>query len=177
MKKYLIDSNSLISPYRTFYQFDLVPSFWTWFKKTYDDSIFLVDKVRDELCHTNKEASKDDLQKWVENNCLTKDKIIHPNSETRVLEEYGAILAYIEGSSLYKESSYDEWADFKKADPWLIAIAKAYGYTIVTMEEKNLNLNPKNPTKKEPRIPDVCNALNVECINLFDLMREVECVI
>ena len=33
MKKYLIDSNSLISPYRTFYQFDLVPSFWNGLKR------------------------------------------------------------------------------------------------------------------------------------------------
>ena len=62
MTKYLIDSNSLISPYRTFYQFDLVPSFWKWFKETYDESVYLVDKVRDELCHVKGAGDKDDLQ-------------------------------------------------------------------------------------------------------------------
>ena len=64
--KYLIDSNSLISPYRTFYQFEVIPSFWKWFKQTYDESIFLVDKVRDELCHAKEQESKDHLQLCVE---------------------------------------------------------------------------------------------------------------
>ncbi|MBO1305287.1 DUF4411 family protein [Enterococcus sp. 669A] len=176
MKKYLIDSNSLISPYRTFYQFDIVPSFWEWFKQTYDQSVYLVDRVRDELCHA-KGDNKDDLQIWVETYCLDRSKIIFPNSDSAVLTEYANVLNHIETSPFYKQRSYDEWAVFEKADPWLIAIAKAHDYTIVTMEERNLNLNPKNPTGKEPRIPDVCAALGVRCINLYDLMREVQCVI
>lgn len=176
MKKYLIDSNSLISPYRTFYQFDLVPSFWKWFKRTYDQSIYLVDKVRDELCHA-KGKNKDELQIWVEQNCLSKGKIILPNGDGDVLNEYAIVLNYIDSSPLYKQKSYDEWADFAKADPWLIALAKAHEYTIVTMEERNFNLGPNNPTSKEPRIPDVCAELNVDCINLYDLMHEVQCVI
>lgn len=176
MKKYLIDSNSLISPYRTFYQFELVPSFWEWFKETYDQSIYLVDKVRDELCHVKK-GTKDDLQIWVEDNCLGKDKIILPNTDMDVLSAYAEVLDYIHNSPLYKQSSYDEWAIYEKADPWLIAIAKAKNYTIVTMEQRNNNLSPKNPTSKEPRIPDICNALGVECIDLFSLMHEVKCSI
>ena len=177
MTKYLIDSNSLISPYRTFYQFDLVPSFWKWFKEAYDESIYLVDKVRDELCHVKSDGDKDDLQLWIESQCLAKEKIIHPNSDTDSLSEYANILNYIHTSPLYKQKSFDEWATFEKADPWLIAISKAYGYTIVTMEERNRNLNPSNPTSKEPRIPDVCDALGVKCINLYDLMHEKQCVI
>ena len=176
MKRYLIDSNSLISPYRTFYQFDLIPSFWIWFKQTYDESIFLVDKVRDELCHA-KGNNRDELQLWVEANCLDKEKVILPNSDMAVLTEYANVLDYIHTSPAYKQGSYDAWAEFEKADPWLIALAKAHDYTIVTMEERNLNLNDKNPTSKEPRIPDVCMALNVECINLYELMHEVNCVI
>lgn len=176
MKKYLIDSNSLISPYRTFYQFELVPSFWNWFKKAYDDSIYLVDKVRDELCHA-KGTSRDDLQLWIENNCLTKSKIILPNTDMDILSEYREVLNYVNKAPVYTQKSYDEWAKFDKADPWLIAIAKANDYTIVTMEERIGNLNPKNPMSKEPRIPDVCDALGVECINLYDLMREKKCVI
>ncbi|GEM05954.1 hypothetical protein HMI01_29420 [Halolactibacillus miurensis] len=178
MKTYLVDSNSLISPYRTFYQFDLVPSFWGWFKQTYDQSILLVDRVRDELCHVkDKHKPKDELQVWVENNCLDKGKIIHPNSDDDILIEYQNVLRHIASSPFYTEKSFHEWADNQKADPWLIAIAKANDYTIVTMEESNRNLNANNPTSKEPRIPDVCKDLNVECINLYDLMREVKCTI
>ena len=177
MTKYLIDSNSLISPYRTFYQFDLVPSFWKWFKETYDQSIYLVDKVRDELCHVKGAGDKDDLQVWIELHCLSKEKMIFPNGDAAALAEYAAVLNYLSESPLYKQKSFDEWATFEKADPWLIAIAKAHGYTIVTMEERNRNLNPSNPTSKEPRIPDVCAALGVDCINLYDLMHAQQCLI
>lgn len=178
MKKYLIDSNSLITPYRTYYQFDLIPSFWDWLKQTYDNSLYLVDKVRDELCHAQG-INKDELQVWVENNCLniSNPKIIYPNQDVEVLTEYRNVLNHIYSSPFYTERSYREWTSFEKADPWLIAIAKAYGYTIVTMEEPNRNLSATNPTSKEPRIPDVCSQLDVECINLYELMRENSCVI
>jgi hypothetical protein len=175
--KYLIDSNSLISPYRTFYQFEVIPSFWKWFKQTYDESIFLVDKVRDELCHAKEQKSKDHLQLWVEENCLAREKIILPNTDKDVLLEYAKVLQYVENSSFYTQKSFDTWAGFEKADPWLVAIAKAHNYVIVTMEERNRNLNAKNPTSKEPRIPDVCANLGVRCINLFDLMQEMCCII
>ena len=103
--------------------------------------------------------------------------MIFPNGDAAALAEYAAVLNYLSESPLYKQKSFDEWATFEKADPWLIAIAKAHGYTIVTMEERNRNLNPSNPTSKEPRIPDVCAALGVECINLYDLMHAQQCLI
>lgn len=141
MKKYLMDSNSLISPYKTFYQFELVPSFWEWLKPVYDQSIFLVDKVRDELRPANKHENKDDLQKWVETNCLAKEKVILPNTDTEVLNNYAKVLNHVNQSPFYKQRSYDLWAAFEKADPWLIAIALTHGYTIVTMEVRNTSLS------------------------------------
>lgn len=175
MKKYLIDSNSLISPYRTFYQFELVPSFWKWLKPVYDHSIYLVDRVRDEVRPTTIEANKDDLQIWIEQNCLSKDKVILPNTDVNVLNNYAKVLEYVDSTPFYSPRSYDQWTAFEKADPWLIAIAKTYDYTIVTMEVRNNNLSSTSPTSKEPRIPDVCDALGVECINLFELMHEQNC--
>ena len=103
MTKYLIDSNSLISPYRTFYQFDLVPSFWKWFKETYDQSVYLVDKVRDELCHVKGAGDKDDLQVSVESHYLSKEKVIFPNGNAAPLIEYGAVLNYIKASPLNRQ--------------------------------------------------------------------------
>ncbi|GEQ32635.1 hypothetical protein B795N_05170 [Marinilactibacillus psychrotolerans] len=177
MKKYLIDSNSLISPYKTFYQFELVPSFWEWLKPVYDQSIFLVDKVRDELRPAKKSKDKDELQKWIETNCLAEEKIILPNTDIEVLNNYAKVLNHVDQSPFYKQKSYDLWADFKKADPWLIAIALTHGYTIVTMEVRNTHLGSGPATSKEPKIPDVCNALGVECINLYDLMHDHNCSI
>lgn len=104
-------------------------------------------------------------------------KILLPNADRIVLLEYAKVLSYIEKSPFYSEKSYTEWAKFEKADPWIIAVALAYNYTIVTMEERNKNLNGNNPTNKEPRIPDICDALGVKCIGLYDLMHENKCVL
>lgn len=112
-----------------------------------------------------------------EDNCLSKGKVILPNTDPDVLNSYAAVLKYVNDSPFYKQKSYHEWAKFEKADPWLIAIAKTHDYTIVTMEEPIGNLSKKHPTSKEPRIPDVCAALGVECINLYDLMHEKKCTI
>ena len=48
------------------------------------------------------------------------------------------------------------------ADPFVIGLAVEQGLSVVTAEK------PK-PTK--PKIPDVCQALNVPCISLLELFR------
>lgn len=58
--------------------------------------------------------------------------------------------------------------DLKKkkssADPFVIAAAKAYGYTVVTEEKPS-----GGPPKK--KIPDVCKIEGVECITLLEMLR------
>ncbi|MCK0198976.1 DUF4411 family protein [Ancylobacter sp. 6x-1] len=51
------------------------------------------------------------------------------------------------------------------ADPFVIATARISGAVIVTEEGRG------SPGK--PKIPDVCDAYGVECINLLDLIRKV----
>ena len=50
----------------------------------------------------------------------------------------------------------------RNADPFVIALALEEGLTVVTYEQRK-------PTK--PRIPDVCDALEVPCISLVELFR------
>ncbi|HET7311078.1 MAG TPA: DUF4411 family protein [Mycobacteriales bacterium] len=45
------------------------------------------------------------------------------------------------------------------ADPFVIGLAMVHGGTVVTEETKRGNL-------ESPRIPDVCEALGVPCVNL-----------
>jgi len=51
----------------------------------------------------------------------------------------------------------------RNADPFVIALAAEQGLTVVTYE-------PSKPTK--PRIPDVCQALEIPCITLVQLFRD-----
>lgn len=64
------------------------------------------------------------------------------------------------------------WAHEKIADPWLIAIAKEKGYTIVTSELPVPSLNKVNPSRNV-KIPDVCKQLNVRCIDMNQFFKEV----
>lgn len=53
------------------------------------------------------------------------------------------------------------------ADSWLIAMAKAYQYTIVTHEEYKSDIKRKIP------IPNVCRAFDIPYINTFEMLRRL----
>ncbi|MBI5130444.1 MAG: DUF4411 family protein [Rhodopseudomonas palustris] len=55
-----------------------------------------------------------------------------------------------------------------QADPFVIALAKAQGYTVVTEETGIGSLG---------KIPGVCNAMKVDCINLMHLIDEEDWVL
>lgn len=71
----------------------------------------------------------------------------------------------------YKESR--GWANEDIADPWIIAIAKELGLTIVTEEQKVPNLGQGNPVKSA-KIPDICGDWGVRCISRNDFFEEVK---
>ena len=48
-----------------------------------------------------------------------------------------------------------------QADPFVIAMAKVNGYTVITEET--------GPTSLK-KIPGVCNAMKIDCINLMQLI-------
>ena len=61
---FLIDANALITPYRLYYAFDIVPSFWEKLASVFKNNrIVLLDKVKDELL-----KGEDDLTYWIKSN-------------------------------------------------------------------------------------------------------------
>ncbi|MEV5690693.1 DUF4411 family protein [Micromonospora globbae] len=50
-------------------------------------------------------------------------------------------------------------------DPFVIGLAHARGGTVVTEESASGNLN-------KPRIPDVCDAMGIKCINMVGFIQE-----
>lgn len=51
------------------------------------------------------------------------------------------------------------------ADPFIIALAKSKGWTVITSEIPD-------PQRKKPKIPDVCQEYSVKCISLVEFFRE-----
>ena len=62
-EKFLIDSNSFMAPYRQYYAFDLIPTYWDELsKRTESGRLVLLDMVKAEI-----DKGEDDLANWVGN--------------------------------------------------------------------------------------------------------------
>ena len=60
-EKFLIDSNSFMAPYRQYYAFDLIPTYWDELsKRTESGRLVLLDMVKAEI-----DKGEDDLAEWV----------------------------------------------------------------------------------------------------------------
>ncbi|GAA0485904.1 DUF4411 family protein [Alkalibacterium sp. m-11] len=173
MVKYLFDANTFIAPHRLYYSNDIAPSFWIWLEQNYGDNIFLIDKVRDELINNS-----DFLGTWVRNAIHNHDNVLYTNSDQHIVDNYASIMQYITTCGFYKPASYNTWAQGNKADPFLISTALKFNNNreeavIVTMEKRLGGLNTTNPTSSEPRIPDVADYYNLQCIDVFEFMRRL----
>lgn len=166
VKKYLIDSNSLITPFEQYYSFDFAKSFWQQLKINIENgNIVILDMVKTEI--TRKE---DELSDWL-NSLTISDYIDHRNTE--IIEIYSQVLENIKNNDCYKDTALSDWSRIDSADPWLIATAKVNNYTIVSFETPNKGLNVSNPSKR-PKIPDIANDFDVEVVDLFAMMRTLE---
>jgi len=162
---YLIDANALLNPYRTFYQFDIAPSFWEQMaEKISSGEIILIENVTAEIIVTDIEEEKDAAQLWLEDLLET---VTAKSTDTQdVIGAYGQIMNMIQQSERYDNGALAQWADIKIADPWLIAFAKEYNGVIVTQETR-IDGGQMIQTLK---IPNVAEDFDVEWINLFDMM-------
>lgn len=163
---FLIDSNSLITPHMQFYPFDLVPGFWAQIEAHLKaGNIKILDMVRDELLRGN---DVDDLKTWMEG----LDIEVIDRREPLIVKKYSEIVEYLNVSTFYKPTALTEWSKDTVADPWLIATAAVYNYTLITFEKPSGGLNPATPNKFA-KIPDVANVFGVETRQLYYLMRSL----
>lgn len=163
-ERFLIDANTLITPYRLYYAFDLVPTFWNKLSK-HTNKIILLDMVKNEI-----DKGKDDLTDWL-NNQTGFEICNHKNPE--IISKYGEVIYYIKNSGFYKDSAVYIWAKGNVADPWLIAAAAVNKYTIITLECPSGGLSTVNKNSNV-KIPDVAKAFGVKTNNLFYMMRQLE---
>lgn len=164
-EKFLIDSNSFIAPFKLYYSFDLLPKFWEQLKsEIVEGNIFLLDMVKEEL-----QKGDDELSTWV--NHFNKD-IILSHKDASIIGNYAAVLNYIQTCGFYKTKALSDWSKESVADPWLIATAVTYGYTIITFETKSGNLDVRAQSGRA-KIPDISEKFGVKCNNLFYLMRQL----
>lgn len=166
---FLIDSNAFITPYRNYYQFTFAPSFWKQLNNfATNGRIITLDKVEKELCKEVIVEQKDQMQLWLEDDFTG---VKSSSNEQGILENYAMVLNHIQQDSKYNEKALREWADVKVADPWLVAVALEYGYTIISFESK-ATIQPNNPIGRA-KIPNICEDLGVRYCSLFEMMNKL----
>ena len=145
---YCIDTSSLIAAWSERYPPANFPTFWQLFENLVEEGRALCpEDVRREI-----RKKTDGLARWLDDH----RSLVHELDED-VMEEASRILA--EFPWLTKNLP-----GRNAADPFVIALAKVRGATVVTQEAPG--------TPRKPRIPLVCRSYGIGCLDLLGLIQE-----
>ncbi len=164
-EKFLLDANTFITPFKNYYPFDIAPGFWRQFgTKIALDSVYVLDVAKNELMRGG-----DELSEWFAG---ISDANIIDRRDASIISKYRDVLKFLQESPLYSEKALRNWSDANVADPWLIATAGVFGYTLVTFETSAGAISVNSPSGR-PKIPDVAKVFDVRCADLFYFMRKM----
>ncbi len=147
---YSIDTSSLIWAWRFAYPRDRFPSVWM----QIENLIGSGDLKASPMVLAELERQDDDLHAWA---AAKIELFVGLDDEQQ--QEVRAIMAAHAGILQPGE-------DRVNADPFVIALARRRGLTVVSEERRSGNPNT-------PRIPNVCAARGVRCVNLLGLMADL----
>ena len=156
---YLVDSDVFITAKNLYYSFELCPGFWSSVIHHHREGrIFSVDRVRNELLVGHEE---EDLVRWVEGE--VPGGFFLPADTGFVVDAYRDVMLWVQRHPKYFDHAKAKFAT--GADGWLVAHAQIYGQTVVTNEQS------APESRREIKLPDVCNQFGVEHCNTFAMLR------
>ena len=156
---YLVDSDVLITAKNLYYAFDLCPGFWKSLLHYHGEGrVFSVDRVRNELLVGR---SDEDLFQWVKND--VPEEFFLPVDTEEVVRVYTEIMMWVQRHPNYFDHAKAKFAT--GADGWLVACAQVRGATVVTNEQ------PAPASRKDVKLPDVCDEFKVPRRNTFVMLR------
>lgn len=154
-QKYCLDTNVLIQAWQKYYSPSICPSYWDLLNQLgLENRIYIPKEVFVEITRT-----EDELSAW-----LKTSKIPVYNLNESVTKCLSAIFAANPSHKFLVDSIKQR----SLADPWVIAYAMSENACVVTKEEK---VTASNSDKI--KIPNVCENMNVRCINDFKFIQEV----
>lgn len=150
---YCIDTSALIAAWYERYKPNRFPKLWDQLDKLIKEGRLVSSSLVLREC--SKQRSEE-LHEWLQPRTSMfqmPDEIVQAQVEHIVNTYTGLVTA---GKEKFQ------------ADPFVIALAKVNGYTVITEETGLTSLS---------KIPGVCNAMNVECINLMQLIDQEDWVL
>lgn len=164
-KKYLFDSDCLITAKNSYYSPEFSAAFWDWLIAGNQQGVFfMVDKVIDEL----KKGDEDDyLHKLAEEH---GDNFKLATTGHDCLVRYGELQNWASSTWATGKKPSDTnkaltvFANINMADPWQIAYASLHGFDIVSNEV------PAPDSKTSIKLPDAAKAFNVKVVKLHEVL-------
>jgi len=145
---YSLDSDVLIQAWRD-YPIDNFPPVWEKIEELgSNDTLGMSELILDEL-----QRGGDDLYDWAK---ARESDLVVPTSNT-VDEEVTYLVNHYENFGIVTGKN--------EADPFVVAVAKAHGCSVVTNETRSGNLNG-------PKIPDVCLEEEIPWIRFVDIIKQ-----
>ena len=158
-RPYLVDSDVLITAKNLYYAFDICPGFWKSLLHHHrEGQVFSVDRVRGELLAGR---STENLVKWVRND--VPEGFFLPADTDEVARVYTEIMLWVQRHPMYFDHAKAKFAT--GADGWLVAYALVHGAIVVTNEQ------PAPGSKKDVKLPDVCDKFEVSRESTFSMLR------
>jgi len=159
IKRYLLDSDVLVTSNRWHYQPGFCEAFWDWIDAGHKSGRFYsIDKVKDELCGPKKEP--DLLHKWA----------MRPGLADFFLKSSPAATHWSDLSNWalarpYLPAAKEKFLNVKSADAWLIAFSLHAGECVVVTNEV-----AAPESKRDIKLPDAATAHGVQTMNLSALL-------
>jgi rRNA-processing protein FCF1 len=156
MIKYCLDANFFVQGWNKYYSPDFCSGYWDIIDNLGKNGIvFIPQEVMSEL-----QKKDDNLKKWLKDKKHLEHKI-DLNVQNCLKELYITDPSHKLLTNSEKNRSM--------ADPWVIAHAMAQNAIVVTKEVKDTN-----PNSKKIKIPNVCENMNIECIDDFEFIRRMK---
>ena len=158
-RTYLVDSDVFITAKNLYYAFDLCPGFWKSVVHHHREArVFSVDRVRSELLAGHK---TEDLVRWVRDE--VPDGFFVPVDTGAVVGAYTDIMLWVQRHPRFFDQAKAKFAT--GADGWLVAYARVHDAIVVTNEQS------APASRREIKLPDVCDQFEVEHGNTFAMLR------
>src|SRR5262249_41081232 len=141
--------------------FDICPGFWRSLIHHHGNGrIFSIDRVRNELLAGRK---TEDLVRWAADEVPGSFFLQADDEDTATV--YTEIMLWAQRHPRYFDYAKAKFAT--GADGWLVAYAKVHGAVVVTNEQ------PAPDSKREIKLPDVCDQFGVKYSDSFYMLRDL----
>lgn len=158
-ERYLLDANVFIQAHQTYYGFDICPGFWkALIDSNKDKRVFSIDRVQLEIA-----GGSDALSDWAQN--TAPKAFFKQTADQAVIDTFRDMVTWVNAESQFSPAAKTEFAGV--ADGWVIAYARVNGLIVVTHEEYAPDAKKKVP------IPNVCLEVDVEYVNTFEMLKEL----